>query len=186
MCNWFDVRMKYRYMTFDEAEMECASLMRSGNFCFNNETAALFGDDLPYDLPDHRLPAFRTPYFTNDVRVTLTDQDAVIQLQDEDGNIYDAAEDGNFYSLDHTKSYIIIIDGTVYDQEIGFDDIYCDVDLLINVDLTAVEEISGTKTVDNVVYYNLAGQQSNELFDGVNIAVTTYSDGTRTTAKVIK
>lgn len=186
MCNWFDVRMKYRYMTFDDAEMECASLMRSGNFCFNNETAALFGDDLPYDLPDHRLPAFRTPYFTNDVRVTLTDQDAEIQLQDENGNIYDPDEDGNFYSLDHTQSYSIIIDGIDSNVQFGFDDIYSDVNLLINVDLTAVEEISGTKTLDSVVYYNLAGQQSNQPFDGVNIAVSTYSDGTRTTSKVIK
>ena len=186
MGNWFDVRMKYRYMTFDDAEMECASLMRSGSYCFSNYTAALFGSNLPYDLPTHRLPAFRTPYFTNDVRVSLTDQDAVIQLKDADGNLYDAAEDGNFYSLDHTKEYSIVIDGTDYDFMVAFDDIYSDVELLINVDMTAVDEISSVKTIDNVVYYNLAGQKSLQPVDGVNIVVTTYSDGTRTTAKVIK
>lgn len=189
MCNWFDVRMKYRYMTYDEAELECASLMRSGNYCFNSETyeliAETFGTQLMYELPTHRLPAFRTPYFTNDVRVSLTDQDADVKLQDADGNIIAPAEDGNFYSLDHTMVYHVIVDGTDC-GEISFDDIYSDIDLTVNKDVTAVEEINNSKTVASVVYYNLAGEQSAQPVDGVNIIVTTYSDGTRSTAKVIK
>lgn len=42
------------------------------------------------------------------------------------------------------------------------------------------------KTVNNVKYYNIAGMESNVPFDGVNIKVTTYNDGTINTCKVIK
>ncbi len=35
-------------------------------------------------------------------------------------------------------------------------------------------------------YYNVAGMESNMPFDGVNIKVTTYNDGTTSTCKVIK
>ena len=42
------------------------------------------------------------------------------------------------------------------------------------------------KTVNSVKYYNIAGMESNVPFDGVNIKVTTYNDGTTNTCKVIK
>jgi hypothetical protein len=188
MINDYDVHMKYRYMAYDDAEAEYASLMRSGNYCFSPESQAdildFFGVPLMYELPEHRLPAFRTPYFTNDVRVAIEGYDTEFVLKDNDGNEITPAEDGNFYSLDHTKTYSVVVMGT----EVGsftFDDIYKDVNLVIQ-NPTAVEEVNGSKTVSSVVYYNLAGQQSSQPTDGVNIVVTTYSDGTRTTAKVIK
>ena len=36
-----------------------------------------------------------------------------------------------------------------------------------------------------VRYINVAGQESDTPFDGVNIIVTTYTDGTTTTAKKV-
>ena len=42
------------------------------------------------------------------------------------------------------------------------------------------------KTVNSVKYYNIAGMESNVPFEGVNIEVTTYNDGTTHTCKVIK
>lgn len=51
---------------------------------------------------------------------------------------------------------------------------------------TALNEMNACKAVVNVKYFNLAGQQMTELTDGVNLVVTTYSDGTRTTRKVIR
>lgn len=189
MCNWEDIHMKYRYMAFDEAEAECASLMRSGNYCFNNDTYELideyFGVSLMYELPVHRLPAFRTPYFTNDIRVTLTNAEAEIVLKDAEGNVVAPAEDGNYYSLDHTQTYVLVVDGTD-SSNISFDDITKDVAVYVDKEKSAVDEIDATKAVANVTYYNLAGQQSSQPVDGVNIIVTTYTDGTRTTAKVIK
>lgn len=50
---------------------------------------------------------------------------------------------------------------------------------------TAVNDITA-KTVAGVKYVNLAGAESNKPFDGVNIMVTTYTDGTKSAAKVIK
>ncbi len=49
-----------------------------------------------------------------------------------------------------------------------------------------VVENLAEKTINNVKYYNVAGMQSNVPFDGVNIMVTTYNDGTTSTSKVIK
>lgn len=42
------------------------------------------------------------------------------------------------------------------------------------------------KTVAGVKYVNVAGMESNTPFDGVNIVVTTYTDGTHSAVKVIK
>ena len=50
---------------------------------------------------------------------------------------------------------------------------------------SAVNDIN-SKTVANVKYVNLAGIESNKPFDGVNIMVTTYTDGTKAASKVIK
>ena len=50
----------------------------------------------------------------------------------------------------------------------------------------AVVENLAQKTVNNVKYYNVAGMESNVPFEGVNIMVTTYNDGTTSTSKVIK
>jgi len=188
MVNLMDIHMKYRYMAYDQAEGEMASLMRSGNYCFNSDTYEMlesyFGMALMYELPIHRLPAFRTPYFTNDVRVTVMGYETNYQIQDAEGNVIARAEDGNYYSLDHTKEYFVYSAGKIRGS-FHFDDMYSDVNLVIN-NLTAIEEVDASKAVASVAYYNLAGQQSSELVDGVNIVVTTYTDGTRTTAKVIK
>ena len=192
MCNWEDIHMKYRYMAFDEAEQEVASLMRSGQYCFSSDCADQIPESLLtywYDLPDHRLPAFRTPYFTSDVRVNMPDLAADVELWTMDGDnvgdIVAPAEDGNYYSLDHTQTYLVIVDGK-YEQVIAFDDMFTDIIISIQKDMTAVDEVNGQKTVANVAYYNLAGQMSQQPVDGVNIVVTTYTDGTRSTAKVIK
>ena len=48
-----------------------------------------------------------------------------------------------------------------------------------------VEDLT-KKTINSVKYFNVAGMESNEPFDGVNIKVTTYNDGTTSTSKVIK
>ncbi len=50
---------------------------------------------------------------------------------------------------------------------------------------SVVEDMS-KKTINNVKYINIAGMESNVPFDGVNIKVTTYNDGTTSTCKVIK
>ena len=50
----------------------------------------------------------------------------------------------------------------------------------------SVVENLAQKTINNVKYYNISGMESNVPFDGVNIKVVTYNDGTTSTSKVIK
>ena len=51
---------------------------------------------------------------------------------------------------------------------------------------TAVEDVAAEKAVSNVTYYNVSGVASAEPFDGVNIVVTKYADGTKKVEKILK
>ena len=51
---------------------------------------------------------------------------------------------------------------------------------------TAVSENKAAKTVAGVDYVNMAGQRANAPFTGVNVVVTRYTDGSVSTAKVVK
>ncbi len=52
--------------------------------------------------------------------------------------------------------------------------------------VTAVEEVAASKTVKSVRYYNLMGMESEQPFQGINIVVTRYNDGSISTVKVMK
>lgn len=52
--------------------------------------------------------------------------------------------------------------------------------------VTAITTVEGEKAVNSVRYYNVAGMESNVPFKGMNIVVKTYSDGSRTTEKIVK
>lgn len=53
-------------------------------------------------------------------------------------------------------------------------------------DATAVDTVNVNKTVKSVNYVNINGQVSTVPFEGLNIVVTNYSDGSRSAVKVIK
>lgn len=52
--------------------------------------------------------------------------------------------------------------------------------------VTEVTELDNLRTVTGVKYYDISGHESDNPFNGVNIVVTRYSDGSTTTAKVLK
>lgn len=52
--------------------------------------------------------------------------------------------------------------------------------------VTVVKELYTPRTVTGVHYYNLMGARSDKPFDGINIVVTTYSDGSRTSKKILR
>ena len=56
----------------------------------------------------------------------------------------------------------------------------------IKVDPVGVKDVNANKAVAGVKYYNIAGVESDQPFDGVNVVVTTYTDGTKAASKVIK
>lgn len=51
---------------------------------------------------------------------------------------------------------------------------------------TGVFKLDTTREVVGVKYYNVAGIESDTPFDGVNIVVTRYSDGSTTSTKILK
>lgn len=51
---------------------------------------------------------------------------------------------------------------------------------------TGVSDVNSAKAVASVKYVNAAGQVSTSAFTGVNVMVTTYSDGSQSIVKVVK
>ena len=74
--------------------------------------------------------------------------------------------DGLYYIVEHTFDYTLEAD----DPSI----------------VTGVNTVVADRQVVDVTYVNTLGQQSNKPFDGVNIVVTRYSDGSIATSKVLK
>ena len=56
----------------------------------------------------------------------------------------------------------------------------------LKADHTAIVDAHATKAVSGVSYVNLAGQTASTPFQGVNIVVTRYTDGTTSTTKVVR
>ncbi len=51
---------------------------------------------------------------------------------------------------------------------------------------TAVLDLQSVKSVVSVRYYNVMGMESEQPFEGINIVVTRYSDGSASTVKVLR
>ena len=51
---------------------------------------------------------------------------------------------------------------------------------------TAISVVDAAKNVESVSYFNLAGVESSTPFQGVNIEVKKYTDGSKTTSKVVR
>ena len=51
---------------------------------------------------------------------------------------------------------------------------------------TAVKDVLGKKEIESVRFYNIMGVESDKPFEGVNIVVTRFTDGTIMTTKVLK
>ncbi len=52
--------------------------------------------------------------------------------------------------------------------------------------ITDVADVTASREVESVEYYNAAGLRSSKPMDGVNIVVTRYTDGSISTAKMVK
>ncbi len=51
---------------------------------------------------------------------------------------------------------------------------------------TSVKNVQANKTIESVRYYNIMGMESEQPFEGINIVVTRFSDGSTSTFKVLK
>ncbi|MBQ1798790.1 MAG: hypothetical protein IIZ89_05400, partial [Muribaculaceae bacterium] len=59
------------------------------------------------------------------------------------------------------------------------------IDAYTDDEITGVNDVNINKTIESVRYINLMGAESSRAFDGVNIVVTKYTDGTTSTTKVV-
>ena len=51
---------------------------------------------------------------------------------------------------------------------------------------TSMSELNSTKAVARIDYFDVAGRQLDQPTSGINIVVTTYTDGTHSTTKIYK
>ena len=52
--------------------------------------------------------------------------------------------------------------------------------------ITAIVEVPADKTIESIRYYNIMGVQSDKPFQGVNIVVISFDDGSSSSIKVVK
>ncbi len=158
-------------------------------------------------LEENGLPAYGLTFFTNDIKVSVKDSegnpvtDAELELKFPTQVMKTKVNpDGTyvFYGLDPSATYELFVDGKNLGQVtttgIMFNgsqtpkesaDIIIDVIFDVHVH-TGVNNVNAAKAVAGVKYVNLAGVESAQPFQGVNVMVTTYTDGTKTTSKVVK
>ena len=74
-------------------------------------------------------------------------------------------------------------DGKYYIAEYEFD---YELRYGVNDPVTSVNSVYTSKEVVGVTYYNMMGQSSTKPFNGMNVIVTRYSDGTTSTTKALK
>lgn len=98
-------------------------------------------------------------YFTHEANLPVAQAQDAPRIMAQDP----AAADGKFYVVEAEIPF------TITKQNI-----------VTSIDQIATREVAGVK------YYNVAGVESDRPFQGVNIVVTRYTDGSMTTTKVVK
>lgn len=102
--------------------------------------------------------------------------------------------DGKLYSFEALVKEVPTTDAksaprkTAYDSTVAPSTkfVVYPLDLDANKVATGVNDVNSAKEVKGVSYFNMMGVESAQPFDGVNIMVTTYTDGTSSAAKVLR
>ncbi len=96
--------------------------------------------------------------------------------------------DGEGNELPATSSVADTEDGAVATVIVYSDDLKNKATYTVNMtgNVTGINDVVTEAEAVSTTYYNLLGVQSNTPFSGINVVVTTYSDGTRTARKVVK
>ena len=98
-----------------------------------------------------------------------------------DGSESEWAEYEEILSFEGDGKYRVesyaVADGKLKSEEIAYE--------FVVAPVTGIDEMTGGKTVADVRYFNLAGQEMQQA-NGLTIVVTTYTDGTTSAVKVVK
>ena len=117
-------------------------------------------DEVPYDLYSNAVDFH--DYYIYMYRTNENDNPLFVRDEEHDGNIGIQV----FYTVDGVRNSC---------EEIAW---YYEIP-------SSVNEMNAGKTVANVRYFNVAGQEMAQP-SGMTIKVTTYTDGTTSAAKVVK
>ena len=102
-------------------------------------------------------------------------EDGYLVSQDMQGIALALVKGTNSFKVPSGKTYVVTVNVEDLDA----------MTVTINQKGDGVNEVATGKTVSDVRYYNVMGQQMKDA-EGVTIVVTRYTDGTTSTAKVIK
>lgn len=108
---------------------------------------------------------FARIYFTRESNLPTTQTQSAPRPRAVDNPIDADYADGKFYMVEAKVDYVIVPGNDIP---------------------TGVIQNLNTREVVGVKYYNTLGIESSTPFDGVNIVVTRYSDGSTTTTKILK
>ena len=134
-------------------------------------------------------------YGTQALSVVGAHNNASQRVMPTSGTLFEAfldasgAEDGNYEVIIPTSNKKVCSmsasDGNSY---LGTEDFVLPIEKKDGKvqEATGVEAITTAKSVKAVKYYNLAGVESAQPFDGVNIMVKEYTDGSRAASKIVK
>lgn len=96
-------------------------------------------------------------------------------------------EEGKFYSFDAIVIGLDAADKVAANDNSAVSQLYKVAPVnLVNNPVTAVDGVAVNREVVGVTYYNVAGVASSKPFDGVNIVVTKYADGSTKATKQLK
>ena len=157
-----------------------------GSFYFNLPTTDIDGNYIdPYYLSysiytdDDQIYTFRASDFPDELTEDVTEIPSSVFY--------------NSWNLSSYGAYLYYDEAPLFTHQVGVQVFYTigreknasDIVYLEVYPNTGVDELNAGKQVADVRYYNIAGQEMAQP-NGLTIQVTTYTDGTRSTTKVIK
>ncbi len=130
-------------------------------------------------LDNGKIYTFRASDFPNDLTEDVTEIPSSIFF--------------NSWNLSTYSVYLYYDEAPLFNHQVGIQVFYTingvkNASNIVYLEVfpdTGVDELNATKQIANVRYYNMAGQEMAQP-SGMTIKVTTYTDGTRTAAKIIK
>ena len=103
----------------------------------------------------------------------------------EDGEVqFKVVQDGTWLVAYPAENYVVPVYAGQQTLTVTFNPDTKEVSAQLTT--SGIEDIINGKSVKDVKYYNLVGAESNEPFAGINVVVTTWSDGSKSAQKVVR
>ena len=136
---------------------------------------------MPSDANQVQLVATVLPAETTNPAVNWTSSDENVATVDKNGLVTIVSEKAGVSPMATNDRVVFITASCVANA-----DVKATCTITVPGKATGVTDINGTKTIKNVRYYNVAGMESTTPYQGVNLVVTNYTDGSQSVSKLVK